>query len=95
MSIRELCEMVCSGSEAPTDPCLFNVKSVEYVMEEFEGMNYLRESVAEDISFYQPDEVLTYLFDKDVFGWEVESYDVEELSDTRVFYMNIKLYRMR
>lgn len=95
MSIRELCEMVCSGSEAPTDPCLFNVKSVEYVMEEFEGMNYLRESVAEDISFYQPDEVLTYLFDKDVFGWEVQSYSIELLSDTGCTTMRIELYRMK
>ena len=59
------------------------------------GMNYLMESVAEHMSFNLPDEVLPYLFDKDLFGWEVESYEIEELSDTRVFYMNIKLYRMK
>lgn len=95
MSIQELCEVVCSGSEAPTDPCLFRVKSVEYIMEEFEGMNYLRESVVEDIIFCQTDEVLTYLFDKDVFGWEVQSYNIERLSGTVDVEMRIELYRMK
>lgn len=94
MSIRELCEVVCSGSEAPTGPCLFNVKSVEYVMEDVEGTNYLRESVAEDISFWQTEDVLTYLFDRDVFGWEVQSYSIELLY-TDIRRMRIELYRMK
>ena len=71
------------------------MRCAEYELKDYEGMNYLRESVAEDMSFNLPEETLTYLFDKDLFGWDVESYDVEELPDTHVFYMNIKLYRMK
>lgn len=95
MSIKELCEMVCSGAKSPDRPCWYHVRCAEYGLKDCEGTKYVMESVAEDMSFYLPDEVLPYLFDKDVFGWEVESYEIEELSDTRVFYMNIKLYRMR
>ena len=95
MSIKELCEMVCSGAKSPDRPCWYHVRCAEYGLKDYEGMNYLMESVAEDMSFNLPDEVLPYLFDKDLFGYEVESYEIEELSDTRVFYMNIKLYRMR
>lgn len=95
MSIKELCEMVCSGAKSPDRPCWYHVRCAEYGLKDYEGMNYLSESVAEDMSFNLPDEVLPYLFDKDLFGYEVESYEIEELSDTRVFYMNIKLYRMR
>lgn len=94
MSIQELCEVVCSWSEATTGPCLFNVKSVEYVMEDVEGTNYLRESVSEDISFWQTEEVLTYLFDRDVFGWEVQSYSTKLLY-TDIRKMRIELYRMK
>lgn len=93
MSIKELCEMVCSGAKSPDRPCLYHVRCAEYGIKDYEGMNYLMESVAEHMSFNLPDEVLPYLFDKDLFGWEVESYEIEELSDTRVFL--IKLYRMR
>lgn len=95
MSIKELCEMVCSGAKSPDRPCWYHISCAEYGLKDYEGMNYLMESVAEDMYFNLSDEVLPYLFDKDLFGWEVESYDVEELSDTRAFYMNIKLYRMR
>lgn len=95
MSIKELCEMVCLGAKSPDRPCWYYVRCAEYELKDYEGMNYLRESVAEDMSFNLPEETLTYLFDKDLFGWDVESYDVEELPDTHVFYMNIKLYRMK
>lgn len=95
MSIKEMCEMVCSGAKPPDRPCWYRVRCAEYGLKDCEGTKYVMESVAEDMSFYLPEETLTYLFDKDLFGWEVESYEIQELSDTRVFYMNIKLYRMR
>ena len=95
MSIKEMCEMVCSGAKFPDRPCWYRVRCAEYGLKDCEGTKYVMESVAEDMSFYLPEETLTYLFDKDLFGWEVESYEIQELSDTRVFYMNIKLYRMR
>lgn len=95
MSIKELCEMVCSGAKSPDRPCWYYVRCVEYGMKDWEGMNYLRESVEEDMTFNLPEEILPYLFDKDLFGWEVESYDISHISDTGVSSMNIKLYRMR